>query len=40
MAASRNVKYVADGTNADDLSGHRPGRVAATEQGVRSPLVE
>lgn len=31
---------ILDGTNADDLSGHRPGRVAAAEHGVHSPLAE
>jgi uncharacterized protein len=31
---------VVDGTNADDLSDHRPGRQAAMELGVRSPLQE
>lgn len=29
-----------DGTNADDLGDHRPGRAAAVEAGVRSPLAE
>jgi uncharacterized protein len=29
-----------DGTNADDLNDHRPGRKAALEQGIRSPLQE
>ncbi len=29
-----------DGTNADDLGDHRPGRQAARELGVRSPLQE
>ncbi len=29
-----------DGTNLDDLDEHRPGRAAAREQGVRSPLVD
>ena len=28
------------GTNADDLSDHRPGRRAAREHGVRAPLAE
>ena len=28
------------GTNADDLAEHRPGGRAATERGVRAPLVE
>jgi uncharacterized protein len=31
---------VLDGSNADDLSDHRPGRRAALEFSVRSPLVE
>ncbi len=31
---------ILDGTNADDLSGHRPGRVAVAEHGVHSPLAE
>jgi uncharacterized protein len=31
---------VIDGSNADDLSDHRPGRQAALELGVRSPLQE
>lgn len=31
---------VVDGTNADDLSDHRPGRIAADNHGVRSPLAE
>ncbi len=29
-----------DGTNADDMDDHRPGRRAALERGVRSPLQE
>jgi uncharacterized protein len=29
-----------DGTNADDVNDHRPGRQAARERGVRSPLQE
>ena len=28
------------GTNLDDTGDHRPGRVAATERGVRAPLLE
>ncbi|MEI8197224.1 MAG: ATP-dependent sacrificial sulfur transferase LarE, partial [Phycisphaerae bacterium] len=31
---------VLDGNNADDLADVRPGRIAAQEHGVRSPLVE
>ena len=39
-AGEVNVAMVADGTNADDLLDHRPGRVAAAEREVRSPLAE
>ncbi len=31
---------VVDGTNADDIHDHRPGRQAAREWGIRSPLME
>ena len=40
MAARRGFAVVVDGCNVDDLGDHRPGRVAAAEHGVRSPLVE
>jgi pyridinium-3,5-biscarboxylic acid mononucleotide sulfurtransferase len=40
MARERGYAHVVDGCNLDDLGDHRPGRVAAAEQGVRSPLVE
>jgi pyridinium-3,5-biscarboxylic acid mononucleotide sulfurtransferase len=40
IAAAEGWGAVADGTNASDLGDHRPGRIAAGEQGVRSPLVE
>lgn len=40
LAAARGLAVVIDGTNADDLQGHRPGARAAREQGVRSPLAE
>lgn len=33
-------RYVLDGNNADDVGDHRPGRKAAREHGVRSPLLE
>jgi uncharacterized protein len=39
LAPQWGAKFVADGTNADDLGDHRPGRVAAKENGVLSPLV-
>lgn len=32
--------HVADGANMDDLGDHRPGRRAAADHGVRSPLIE
>lgn len=32
--------FILDGTNGDDLADHRPGRIAAREHGVRSPLAE
>jgi uncharacterized protein len=40
MAKARGYAFVADGTNADDRGDYRPGRVAAREFGVRSPLDE
>jgi uncharacterized protein len=40
VARERGFDALADGTNADDLHGHRPGMVAAREQGVHSPLAE
>lgn len=39
-ARERGYTAVFDGCNVDDLGDHRPGRVAAAEHGVRSPLVE
>lgn len=40
LAESRNIAFVIDGTNSDDTGDHRPGRTAADENKVRSPLVE
>lgn len=40
IAIERGIAVVVDGTNADDLSDHRPGAQAAREQGVASPLAE
>ena len=34
------MKFIADGTTMDDLGDHRPGRKAAAEGGVISPLLE
>jgi uncharacterized protein len=40
MAAREGIAFVLDGCNVDDLGDHRPGRVAAAEHRVRSPLIE
>lgn len=40
VAEEKKIKFVLDGTNLDDTSDHRPGRQAALEKNVRSPLVE
>ena len=40
LAAARGVAAIVDGSNADDRSDYRPGRKAAREFGVRSPLDE
>jgi len=40
MAARDGIAFVLDGCNMDDLGDHRPGRVAAAEHRVRSPLIE
>jgi uncharacterized protein len=40
FAAEKSVNFVLDGSNTDDVSDFRPGRQAAQEKGVRSPLVE
>ncbi|MGH7621353.1 MAG: ATP-dependent sacrificial sulfur transferase LarE [Gemmatimonadaceae bacterium] len=40
VRAERGIATIVDGTNADDLSDHRPGRRAAAERHVRSPLAE
>ena len=39
VARERGLAVVVDGTNADDLTDHRPGRQAAAEHGVESPLA-
>jgi uncharacterized protein len=40
VADAEGLPYVVDGSNLDDRSDYRPGRQAAAEQGVRSPLDE
>jgi uncharacterized protein len=39
-AQAEGFRNIVDGSNADDLQDHRPGRRAALERGVRSPLQE
>ncbi len=40
VAAERGFACVLDGNNADDTGDYRPGRRAAQELGVKSPLME
>jgi uncharacterized protein len=40
LARERGFEVICDGTNADDVGDYRPGREAAREMGVRSPLLE
>jgi pyridinium-3,5-biscarboxylic acid mononucleotide sulfurtransferase len=40
LARARAIAVVIDGTNADDIRGHRPGMRAAREHRVHSPLVD
>jgi TIGR00268 family protein len=40
FAQASGIEFVLDGSNTDDVSDFRPGRQAARERGVRSPLIE
>jgi len=40
VAEKEKIRFVADGSNLDDVSDYRPGRKAAEELGIRSPLKE
>jgi len=40
MASKRDFMFVLDGCNLDDTGDFRPGRRAASDHGVRSPLLE
>lgn len=40
LAQARNIEFIVDGSNTDDLGDYRPGRAAANQHGIRSPLVE
>lgn len=40
IARTEGLIHIIDGTNADDRQDRRPGRAAASENGLRSPLAE
>ena len=40
IAQDKKINFIVDGTNFDDLGDYRPGRLAAEEKSVRSPLIE
>ena len=40
LARERGIEFIVDGSTTDDLGDYRPGREAANEHGVRSPLIE
>jgi pyridinium-3,5-biscarboxylic acid mononucleotide sulfurtransferase len=40
MARQKDIMVIVDGSTVDDLGDYRPGRVAAGEHAVRSPLIE
>src|SRR2546423_7822094 len=40
VADERGIRWIADGSHADDMGDHRPGMKAGEERGVRSPLRE
>ncbi|HKP46838.1 MAG TPA: ATP-dependent sacrificial sulfur transferase LarE [Pyrinomonadaceae bacterium] len=40
IAERRGVAFIVDGSTLDDVGDYRPGRVAAAEHAVRSPLIE
>jgi len=40
IAAARGIEHIVDGSTTDDLHDFRPGRQAAKQHAVRSPLIE
>lgn len=40
IAKANNLKHIIDGNNADDTNDHRPGKIAANNANVISPLQE
>jgi uncharacterized protein len=40
VARAEGIPFIVDGSNTDDLADYRPGRTAASQHQVRSPLIE
>lgn len=40
VAQARGIRYIVDGSTVDDTNDYRPGRRAAAQHAVRSPLIE
>jgi uncharacterized protein len=40
VALSRGIETIVDGSTVDDLGDYRPGRQAASQHAIRSPLIE
>ncbi|HEU4767049.1 MAG TPA: ATP-dependent sacrificial sulfur transferase LarE, partial [Pyrinomonadaceae bacterium] len=40
LARARGIEHIVDGSTVDDLDDYRPGRQAAKQHDVRSPLIE
>ena len=40
LAQTRGIQHIVDGSTMDDLDDYRPGRRAAKQHAVRSPLIE
>lgn len=40
IAKAENIPFILDGANVDDIGDYRPGRIAAKEFQIRSPLIE
>jgi uncharacterized protein len=40
LAVTKEIEFIVDGSTVDDLDDYRPGRQAASQHAVRSPLIE
>lgn len=40
LAVQEKIPFILDGANLDDLGDYRPGRIAAKELQIKSPLIE